>query len=438
MLEINKPALLAKNYQWTSTLHQRKSCSECSSVSVWTFNPQFSCGLHGKPADNLFNVLFDKVGNRGRLAARQGLQLALHALAQACSANTSERTVGILHSRSTAATAILPQYKESEVTDRVFTKVLDVLVKNGFVTMEKGFRGKGQMQGLSTLWIPTQFFVDWLNVNSSTLTILGFKSENETEVIRLKNFDKKLIAYVDDEVTISYRRSVEASNRMRTSSVWKKLPISQGQQFVEGNERVVIPSDDLMCHRIFNEDLESGGRFYCRAQQLSKEERGTITINDKPTVELDYKSLHPRLLYNLRGLEAPYYCYGTNAQTREDTKLISLLAINCSSYEQATRTLADKRKITNQTAAKLIDEYILENSPIKDDLFRSSWKRLQFVDSQIVDQVLAKATVKGIGVLPIHDSFIVSTDDAFWARDCLAASYKSIVGFEPVVHWEVA
>jgi hypothetical protein len=60
-------------------------------------------------------------------------------------------------------------------------------------------------------------------------------------------------------------------------------------------------------HRVFNRSsFDNGGRFYGPWwQQCPKKWRREIFINDAPTIEQDYSSLHIALLYARRGIN--YY-----------------------------------------------------------------------------------------------------------------------------------
>ena len=58
-------------------------------------------------------------------------------------------------------------------------------------------------------------------------------------------------------------------------------------------------------HRVFNDGRwDHGGRLYGGHWEYApKARRKLLTINGEPTAELDFKALHPRLLYGRLGLE---------------------------------------------------------------------------------------------------------------------------------------
>jgi hypothetical protein len=102
---------------------------------------------------------------------------------------------------------------------------------------------------------------------------------------------------------------------------------------------------------VFNEGLKAhwqrGGRFYRGWwQQIDKEDRSKIYINDQPTLEVDFKAFHPNLLsnelgvrladdpYDLRELLLPSVIT-TPEQQRAYIKLLVLMGINADSDKKA-------------------------------------------------------------------------------------------------------
>ncbi len=61
---------------------------------------------------------------------------------------------------------------------------------------------------------------------------------------------------------------------------------------------------------------------------------------------------------------------------------------------------------------------------------------MQYLDSRLVDAVLDAATAEGIPVLPVHDSFIVSTEWVFWLKEQIHKAYRDLMGFDAVVAWD--
>jgi hypothetical protein len=102
--------------------------------------------------------------------------------------------------------------------------------------------------------------------------------------------------------------------------------------------------DNKFVTRVFNKELAAnwkcGGRFYRGWwQQIDKEDRPKIYINDKPTLEVDFKAFHPNLLSNELGIKLsgdPYdlgklvlpEVITTKDRQRDYVKLLVLMGIN--------------------------------------------------------------------------------------------------------------
>jgi|TARA_B110000114_G_scaffold88366_1_gene93360 hypothetical protein len=76
-----------------------------------------------------------------------------------------------------------------------------------------------------------------------------------------------------------------------------------------GRKQIIsLGPDNKFVTRVFNGGLEGnwerGGRFYGGWwQQIDKEDPAKIYINDKPTLEVDFKAFHPNLLSNELGVK---------------------------------------------------------------------------------------------------------------------------------------
>jgi hypothetical protein len=434
---------LAKNHQWAKALATSKPKTYHHIQEFQSFTPMYAHGLEGDIVDVMFNTLFPKVGNNAIKGKRQALQSALLSLAQCAVLSTDTSLCTFIHKRTTQHQKDVKRYKDRDFSNKVFTTILDELATLGYVRYEKGFKGEDAGTGLATVWIVCSPFIDWVIEHLASLKVISFREYNESLVLK---DSKSRVDYLDNETTRGMRQRLDQSNLLREQHSWSYTPLDRNywdmsgtkrvfRQFVLDDMRSKLGVEGLRCHRVFNGDFETGGRFYCNAQNLAKIERQTITINGQPTVELDYKSLHPRMLYNLEGLEAPFDCYASNNKDRALTKRISLLVVNSESRKQAKSRLMLDYKCTADEANGHLDDYIDEHPQIAHRFFKSGWKQLQYLDSQLVDAVLEMATIKGIPVLPVHDSFIVATEWAFWVKEQTITAYRDLMGFDAVIDW---
>jgi len=414
------------NYKWSEAY----SFHTGNDVEVYTFKPQQKEGLEGNPVDNLFYELFPSISNSAKRKSKEALQSALLSFCQAISNLPSKHIIGFIHAESNTQTKAVKRYATCEYSTYTFTKVLKVLEKEKYIERHAGFKGKNYSQGIATLWTPLSKLVDWLYQYQDELKL--FTLNPDTELIRLKDNDKKLTCYDDDENTNAMRKRVDSANKIRVAQKWSYLPLELDNRTHSSDEQLLSPAS-LTAYRIFNGDFKSGGRFYCPAQKLKKAERNTIEVNDGATVELDYKSLHPRLLYNMEGLEAPKDCYFLEGFDRDLVKSASLIAFNSNSIEQAVRALMKDQGITYEEATAVLTAFRDANQPIAHYLFQGNWKYLQYLDSQLVDLILEAATRENIPVLPVHDSFIVSTKYSARLESIIYSAYKVLTGFDAIV-----
>ncbi|MEM5534973.1 hypothetical protein WNY58_01090 [Neptuniibacter pectenicola] len=439
------------NHKWAATLVKTKPNTFGQIEELQTFTPMYGLGLEGPIVDEILESLF-AVTNRNRTQLRQALQCSLLTLAQCIMHASSSTVYSFVHRRGTNQAKAVLRYKDRSFSDTHMTKVLDALASCGYVRYEKGFKGKDVPMGLATLWLVDSSFASWVSEHIESLKVVQFVEQRETVVLNNEAGGEKRKDYDENDQTHSMRQRIISGNKARTLHEWTYIPMDrvfweegsrrrgkvkkEYRQFMEGDERHLISPKSLECRRVFKGDFESGGRFYCGAQSLTKAERGTIQIDGEPTIELDLKSLHPRLLYNLEGFEAPEDCYEADTkEQRARNKMICLYLINNKDRVTARRAFMADFGGTGDEADTEFDTYIEQHPKIAHHFFKSSWKRLQFMDSRIVDAVLSAAVDKGVALLPIHDSFITKTRDAYWLNDVIRESYCELIGFEPVLDW---
>jgi hypothetical protein len=194
-------------------------------------------------------------------------------------------------------------------------------------------------------------------------------------------------------------------------------------------------------HRVFNNNSwEQGGRFYgawwigCPSIL-----RKYITINGKPTVELDYSGIHINLLYALEGInyaemkEDPY-TLDDGVPDRNLNKLILLTALNAENEVKARDAVFDQLRKKKQ-----LDKYKLSNKkPItaKISLLKQKHSKiakyiangegiyLQYHDSCIIEKLLKYGITHSIPVLSVHDSVVVQTKYKSRIKDRMLKYYS--------------
>lgn len=268
--------------------------------------------------------------------------------------------------------------------------------------------------------------------------IIDNKYEKVENVLKVKDSNKKLITFPTTHKTDFIVASMDNYNELANNSV---VTIDGERKF-------------LQVSRVFNNStFNNGGRIYteggdiqCAKVELAK----TVCINGKITSELDFKSLHPSLLADLKGIAMdghdPYMIdlEGYTAEVcRVMAKLGVMCAINCKSKAGAISAL---NKAINKNlvwgdlfkqgdvpdmripSSRVINQLIKHNPQLDDQWFKSRGIELQVVDSDIAMYVLNYFTDKGILLIPKHDSFIFDSDHIEEVSLVMKQSYLKVVG----------
>lgn len=227
-----------------------------------------------------------------------------------------------------------------------------------------------------------------------------------------------------------------------------------------GRKYKTYVNQDNLVYRVFNNgSWKQGGRFYGGFwQQIPREYRRHIRIDGFPTVEVDYRSHHPVLLYARKGVNYwkehgpdndPYDlsdqfieinkwrgyevtvggAVATGGLSNEYTllelerqliKTLMLCMVNSKSDEEAIRaTRKDIRaqngdqwnhfynSLTNEVMEPYVKAIRMKHKPIRDYLSQGKSLGLQFLDSQITEELVDYFTRRGIPILTVHDSYII-------------------------------
>lgn len=203
-------------------------------------------------------------------------------------------------------------------------------------------------------------------------------------------------------------------------------------------------------YRQFNNgSFDEGGRMYGGWWIYApKAFRKRITINTRPTVELDYAGCAIRMLYQDRGIdyrEDPYHldliadheeAKGLPPEHfREAIKRIVQALINDRSGKRPERiklpdSLTFYPAFTRAEVRQMIEE---KHAPIADAFGTGAGLRLQRQDSDIALSVITDLMEEGILALPIHDSFIVEETNADCLYNQMVRNYERYMGFSPII-----
>lgn len=214
-----------------------------------------------------------------------------------------------------------------------------------------------------------------------------------------------------------------------------------------------ISLPDQSYKRIFIDNLTTGGRWYNSVgsiQTMDKTLRPFLQIDGEDLVELDFSAIHPNMLYEQLGAILPksFDPYGVDLwekyvdceaveqfkikhgkvnydPSRNLVKMAVMIGLNCKDLKQARRALSqnfgrdtskwgqpDEHKakyfgmfeVDFEDVLVSVQEY---NSLISDKFFKDLGVELQYLDSEILDNVICDTLAIDEVLLPWHDGLMV-------------------------------
>lgn len=230
-----------------------------------------------------------------------------------------------------------------------------------------------------------------------------------------------------------------------------RLTARMNQERQVGTPRIVRPDlTKKSLYRQFNNgSFAAGGRLYGPWWiKCPKELRPRITINGKPTVELDFSGCAIRMLYHENDLECegePYFYEAIDAcerenglpnqHFREDLKRMTQALINGRKGGFAERIkLPPRHTFKPYFSRPEIMAMIREkHAPIAHEFQTGAWGRLQRADSDIALEVITNLRERGIVALPVHDSFIVVEGNENILKQQMSDCYLTRFRYNPVI-----
>ncbi|MGR5070441.1 hypothetical protein [Vibrio alfacsensis] len=217
-----------------------------------------------------------------------------------------------------------------------FIACCDFLLDNGYSIGAKGC--SDEFRGVRSWMIPSSKLL-----NMAKREDIKIKLAENAPMVKVRDDKGK-------EVALSTFRRTEAKRAINRLS----KPVQQYNEMML--EHVVSLPDgrefNCFLHRVFNlKKLDLGGRFYgSDHQSLLKSERKQLLIDGQPTVEPDFKSLHPCMLYAWEGIQLdplqddPYTVDGF---PRDMVKLAMLVLVNAKRPQDVATAITNSTKPQN-------------------------------------------------------------------------------------------
>ena len=300
----------------------------------------------------------------------------------------------------------------------IVRNIIDWMKCNQYI----GERIGGEGEGPTTYWAKDKLLKELQSLPAQEILT---KIENESDCAVLKNRKKQILweAPQNDKAKW-YQSTIARINAMLAKHVFESdTPLG-------GKRRRFSPG----LRAIFNnESWDEGGRLYAvltkygvNYQDIPSDFRDTITIDGKPTVELDYGSLHISMLYAQEGMATLVDSYDIAGLPRAFVKKALVVIINADDRTAAlkslqkdanamrSRTLLSKKKKALKNAyqeCKNFDDALTaierHHAAIAKYFYTGQGIKLQNKDSLMALEILNRFASSGIPILPVHDSFIV-------------------------------
>ena len=208
--------------------------------------------------------------------------------------------------------------------------------------------------------------------------------------------------------------------------------------------------------RIFNNSRwDQGGRFFGGWwQNIPREYRKYIRLDDKHVVECDYSGLHINMLYAMEKLQMPkgdvYKLKGySNDETfRRFVKQLLLIMVNADSRETVRKAIhssvhRDKNlelppEIPSTKAADLypvMDAFEKKHEKIRQYFCTGKGIDLQNLDANMAEKVLLTFSKAGMSyaILPLHDSLIIHHGWESFLKKTMKKAFREIFRCTPKV-----
>lgn len=246
----------------------------------------------------------------------------------------------------------------------------------------------------------------------SGIATRDFTVGRRDEVVRLKDAEGRLTRYSDTPETQAMRANLRRLNDLLEGT---DIALARpAHALTDFDDKYSGQKTDL--YRVFNNgNFEQGGRFYGGWWQHAKRYlRPFITIDGQPTVEADFKGLHPAILFAKAKLDIPPDPYAfvpgiaDNETLRDHAKTTFLALLNADSTTKEPRNFDSA---AHGMTADAFRQRVKNAFPMLPGVFGTGIGRyLQREDSDMAEQVMLHFADKGVPVLPVHDSFIITAD----------------------------
>lgn len=209
---------------------------------------------------------------------------------------------------------------------------------------------------------------------------------------------------------------IEAATLAIPEEVWTRTRIAAQDGELDEDPTSFYQGDQTAkaLRRVFTYNWHKGGRLYGGWWQgLTENDRRLLTIDGEPTVEIDFRNLHPVLLYRLTNKQLDIDPYRLEPYSRALCKETFQRLMNRSEKQGGADLKRPKvhRPPDGMSFAEFIHAYKQHLFGVQNYFGKGIGLLLQKADSNLALAILEELDGLGVTALPVHDSFIVKLSD---------------------------
>ncbi|MCA9797437.1 MAG: hypothetical protein KC910_36750 [Candidatus Eremiobacteraeota bacterium] len=175
-------------------------------------------------------------------------------------------------------------------------------------------------------------------------------------------------------------------------------------------------------------------------QGLPKQDRRErITIGSEKAVELDYGQVGPRIVYGLAGLQPPPGdLYGLDFYLDQRAGIKKVMNAMLFAKARLARFPRGTRRMfrNGDRIDEVVEAIEAFHAPIRHLFHQGIGHEVQFIESQIMVQVLLTLKKAGVVALPVHDAVMVPETKASVAKEVMLSAFEAQANVPGVVTLE--
>jgi hypothetical protein len=374
----------------------------------------------------------------------------------------------------------------SSLSETYYLEAISYLEDNGYLTNQNAVPGYSRY---SSRMVATDQLAKKFKENNLNWTDVD--SDLSAQNIFVKSIEKKFVEAEPGEFDLEQAETnLRRINRNLSDSLinlnisddeYHSLIRSQDsdtEQDQDEHNREPIDFSNRCLKRIFGMgNYHNGGRFYGGWwQHVPSEYRKHIEIEGMVTVELDYSTMAPAMLYAQKNARPPQDAYtvpewdysvlaedgfrkivkkafnqllnskessrNPNQWRRFAPELKPEILpndwLNLSPFQRNVLKREEFERLTGKDYSKLLADLMNFHAPIQDLFFSQNWGMIQFLDSSIAEKVMIKMLdhTPAVTVLPIHDSFIARKGMERVLEEKMREAFNEVIGSTPLIENE--